>query len=362
MSTHKLFRHTTRNLLLLALTVLCPRPAAAAPVRCTETIPLTAGDSWYDAGRSAREGACFQVDLTAPGILLLEVSTAAAAGPVRLVLTGLHAAGTSDCPPAATRLQQSATSLALSAPRGYVQLRVTGDDPRRTLPPFVLHTRLAAASPRSELDSELEIDPDPLTAGAEASELDSELEIDPDPTASCGQRSELDSELEIDPDPLTAGAEASELDSELEIDPDPTVAQPGQLYDLATPPQALAAALGKLCQQTRGDDHGDTFACATPLTQGQPLRGDLHQDGADDEDVFRFEVTALQPVAIRTQGEAALSFQLYDRHGQPLNLAARAAAGTSPVRTLVPGTYFLRLRAEDGSTGSYQLTLGSQIR
>ncbi len=306
---------TLKNLLILGLVAIALGSTASplhADRSCASIVPLVAGETWRDPGSDAGDTACFDLDLAADGVLMVEVSAAATAAPVRL--------SRDQGATAASRLRQSATSLVLAARAGSHRLRVEAEDPRQPLPTFVLRSR--------------------FLAGAKG-ETDSETEIDPDPVVAPGDKGETDSETEIDPDPLAGDPVAS-------------------LHDLSAP--LLGSRLGALCRQGEVDDHGDGFACATALVWGKRASGEIGNGWGDDGDVFRFRVKALGAVEIEAGGDSELVAELYDRHGQRLDLAVGGGDGLRRVRTLAPGVYFLRLEGRDGGAGRYSLAVGPASR
>jgi hypothetical protein len=196
-------------------------------------------------------------------------------------------------PAALDTVWRSAAERLQLAPSGSYLLEVSAEDPRRPLPAYRLSSRFAATD-KSETDGELEIDPLPFSGGA--------------------HKSETDGELEIDPLPLQA-----------------------------------------LCKD--GDDHGDTFACATAIPW--TVAGEIDNGWGDDVDVFRFRVRDWQTLEIAIAGSADIRGELYDGAGQ--RLAGDGDGGDGDgfrlVRTLGPGPYFVRV--EGGSRGTYSLEVRS---
>lgn len=261
-------------------------------------------------------------------------------------------------------------------------------------------------------DDEHEVDPDPFLAepgrkslltvidfsgaaelkddgsGFPPRSLQVDGEVDPDPSRTSGAVAFARAALLPDGDEWTAlvtfPARALTKDDEHEVDPDPVrsgaTAQEGRWVRFASAADgeaivswlaewissgavgegvrvlaggALSEApmlrldLAARCRDDANDDHGDTFACATPIGLGT-VAAELENGWGDDEDVFRFRLDEMRSVTIEAAG---VSLGLYDRFGQRLATAAGAV-----VRTLVPGTYFVRV---DGAAGAYELTLAS---
>lgn len=292
--------HTLRILIAIGLIAFgwSPLPLAAAAT-CDSAIPLAAGDTWRDPGGAPGEAALFSVRPDAPGTLALEASAPSGGPRVTLALVRPEEAGT----PASTILHESATCLVLDgvSPGGTYLVRVAAEDPRRPLAPFRLSVLFAA-------------------------------------------------------DRRVGGLSKSETDGELEIEPDPLVAEAPAGRGLGGVIARLAPRLCELCAGGESDDHGDGFLCATALSWNRSVSGEIGNDWGDDGDVFRFRLAALVTVEIRAGGDSELVSELYDGHGQRLDVAG----GTDPrlVRTLVPGTYFVRVEGRDGAGGRYTLSVG----
>lgn len=308
-------------------TALAPATLQAATVspsrtECTSAVPLSPGETWRDSGVWA-SGSCFTVDVGETGILVAELLVPATGPRAHLTLLDSDASGS-------IPLQQSATTVVLAAEPGRYRLGVKADDPAARLGPFRLWLDLAEPEPGSSL------------------------------RRAVGQ-GERDSELEIEPDPLLATCPAGE-----ELDPRTgrclpvsTAAAPSRIQPLG--PSGSGVLCRRAAARDTRDDHPDGFSCAGSLTWGTELRGQLANDWGDDHDVFRFEVPSLRPVEIAaqvTEGNGELVAELYDRHGQRLELMVGESAGVRTVRTLTPGTYFVRLEGRDNAEGGYSLQVG----
>ena len=337
-SSHALCQRLALGLLLCAL---IPRSAAA-----DGAIPLAVGETWRDPGAESGASVCFELSQDRAGILVLELVTSTAAP-----AAGLHllAAGSETF----RRLHQGVASLMLDGPATSHRVCVEAEDPRQPLSPFRLQSRFVATacaphSEKSETDGELEIDPDPFVAEPLF------------PSAECRlAKSETDGELEIDPDPLWSDP--------LESDPlgsDPqSPALGAESHDLPGVIAQLAPWRAALCGQGEMDDHSDGFLCATTLSWGEEIRGEIGNGWGDDSDVFRFHLSTLTTVELAARGEVELAGEVYDRHGMRLaSLDGGLGGGVDGlrwVRTLVPGTYFVRLAGRHGAAGKYSLELGA---
>jgi len=147
-----------------------------------------------------------------------------------------------------------------------------------------------------------------------------------------------------------------EDEEEIEIEPNPLV------YAGEDESRSLHAKLHELCRWGELDDHGDSFPCATLLSPGQGMVGEIGNDRGDDSDVFRFvlgspQETQLRTLVIETTGDLDTFGVLYDRSGQRLEKADGGGSGSNfrIVRTLGPGTYFVRVEGRDGVQGRYAL-------
>jgi len=252
-------------------------------------------------------------------------------------------------------------------------------------------------------DDEHEVDPDPFLAEPGRRSLltlidfsgtavlkDDEHEVDPDPFRTPGAAVPARAVLLPDGGEWTAlmtfPAQADTKDDEHEVDPDPLLvgpaAQDGRWIRFTSAGEreaivswladwissgavgegvrllaggALSEApmlrldLAARCRDDANDDHGDTFACATAIGPGT-MAAELENGWGDDEDVFRFRLDEMRSVTIEAPGA---SLGLYDRSGQRL----AAEGGAVVVRTLLPGTYFVRVGG--GEVGAYELTLAS---
>ncbi|MCP4655761.1 MAG: hypothetical protein GY856_10120, partial [bacterium] len=65
----------------------------------------------------------------------------------------------------------------------------------------------------------------------------------------------------------------------------------------------LRPELGRRCRW-ESDDHGDTFACATPVALGRPISAEIGNGWGDDEDVYRFRLLEMATLAVEAVGEA----------------------------------------------------------
>ncbi len=147
-----------------------------------------------------------------------------------------------------------------------------------------------------------------------------------------------------------------EDEEEIELEPDPII------YAGQDENRSLHAKLHELCRWGELDDHGDSFTCATLLSPGQDMVGEIGNGWGDDGDVFRFVLggpheTRLRTLAIETTGDLDTFGVLYDRSGQRLDRGDGGGSGSNfrIVRTLGPGTYFVRVEGRGGAQGRYAL-------
>ena len=123
-----------------------------------------------------------------------------------------------------------------------------------------------------------------------------------------------------------------------------------------------------------GDDHGDSRSDATRVSLPSQTSGEI--DPEDDEDYFRFEVSAAGEVLARTTGSLDTLGTLYyadggevatdddSGTGNNFRIQQQLAAGTyyvsvSSYRARTTGAYALHLSIETGGGGSPDLVVGS---
>ena len=125
---------------------------------------------------------------------------------------------------------------------------------------------------------------------------------------------------------------------------------------------ALALVAGALAvgASAQTDDHGNDRDSATAVELPSETAGEI--DPGDDEDWFRFEVTASDEVTAESTGGLDTVGTLYDADGNQLAANDDASAGTLNFRiqqTLDAGTYYVRVRSFGSGTGGYILRLRS---
>ncbi|MEM8962994.1 MAG: hypothetical protein AAGD38_16040 [Acidobacteriota bacterium] len=186
---------------------------------------------------------------------------------------------------------------------GTYIVEIVAEDPLHPLDAYRLETRFEELT-RSETDGELELEP----------ELDAPLRGD---DVAIQVRGEEDGELELEP----------ELDN--------------------GDSQGLRVRLDALCRHAN-DDHADTLACASQIDHR--IVGALDNGWGDDVDVFRLELDGWQAVEITIGGAITPRITLLDPVGQRLDVDSDGRL----VRTLSPGTYYLRVDSEH-EVGAYDL-------
>ena len=97
------------------------------------------------------------------------------------------------------------------------------------------------------------------------------------------------------------------------------------------------------------DDHGDSRETATSLAIGASESGEIgiEDDGGNDLDYFRLDVTATTEAVLLTSGDLDTRLVLYDEFGSWLTSGDRHIA-----YELEPGVYFLEV-STSGNLGSY---------
>ncbi len=245
------------------------------------------------------------VDVPSVGILSLDVTVPAAARPgsapaeVKLGFTG-PGCGAADAGHAPALVERSATHLVLAVPAPGPQVfRLAAADPSLPLGDFRLRT---AFSPDGRSRS-----PDKV--------------------------GEDEEEIEIEANPL--------------------------VHEGLGESRPLASRLDELCRSGEVDDHGDSFPCATFLAPGRAVAGEIGNGWGDDQDVFVVVLggspeTELRTLEIEAAGDVDVVGGLYDRAGQRLATGV-GDGGFRIVRTVRPGTYYVRVGGGEGAEGFYAL-------
>ena len=106
-----------------------------------------------------------------------------------------------------------------------------------------------------------------------------------------------------------------------------------------------------------GDDHGDSRSNATRVSLPSETSGEI--DPGDDEDYFRFEVSARGEVLARTTGGLDTLGALYDADGAEVATDDDGGAGANfrIQRQLDAGAYYVRVSSWRAGTGAYALHL-----
>lgn len=119
----------------------------------------------------------------------------------------------------------------------------------------------------------------------------------------------------------------------------------------------------QLCGQRKIDDHGDTVLCATRLSLGERVAGEIFNSWGDDHDLFRFRLLAPRTVDIATVGTTDTFGTLYSHDGH--RLAADDDGGHHDnfriVKTLSPGLYYVQVEGSQASEGSYQVLVDARL-
>ena len=286
-----MFAKTFCALILLAATAV---PSALAA--CTSGIPLNSGEVWQDGGGQT-EGSCFRVDITESSLLVFQLRQPAVAA--RAHLAGIADDGEVD----GRLLHHSPATLVAAVTPGVYHLQVAADDSTKALGVFQLRFDRLRIPTKDENDPELDPEPNPLVV----------------PCIGCQGLPDFD-----------------ENDPELDPEPNP-LRMPGLSIssDLSRVSGLGRAQLATLC----GDHDADSFLCAVAL-ETEPVLGAAFEK----DTIFRFPVRRLGPVEIRAEGDGIA--ELYDRHGQRLEVLSGESGEIRGVRTLVPGVYFLRVAGQ----------------
>jgi hypothetical protein len=105
------------------------------------------------------------------------------------------------------------------------------------------------------------------------------------------------------------------------------------------------------------DDHGNTLADATLITQSSSTAGNIEEAG--DVDMFRIDVKGFGKLSARTSGSTDTFGQLLDSSGNTLISNDSALKPNFRLtHTVAPGSYFVKIRhGIPSGTGSYQLAV-----
>ncbi len=275
----------------------------------------------------------YRMEVPFPGILSLDVVTPADSS----VEATLAFFGES-CRPDGTAeirlrpIQRFVTAIALEieAPGTY-RFAVAAQDPELSLDEYKLTTRFV-----SEHDlSEPSVARLPQSDGFHVPEPDTVEEPEPQP--------EPDTVEEPEPQPEPDTVVGSDVAQDWLITP--------------APPLVQHSHAAEVCREYEEDDHGDTFLCATALTPGSTVTGELDNDWGDDEDLFSFDLSVQRTVQIRTGGDVDSLGVLYDRYGHRLAMDDDGGDGSGMriVKTLGPGRYYLRIAGANAAEGLYTL-------
>jgi hypothetical protein len=116
-----------------------------------------------------------------------------------------------------------------------------------------------------------------------------------------------------------------------------------------------------VCPVVEHDDHGDTLACATELSMGGRLGAEIAGDLEEDRDTFAFTLKQRTTVKLAASGEIAAEGVLLDAAGLPISrVTSERGDGFRIETSLEPGRYYLRVGAQTGEQGAYELQLGSE--
>jgi len=118
----------------------------------------------------------------------------------------------------------------------------------------------------------------------------------------------------------------------------------------------LRLVVDSLCPQIAGDDHGETFACASSITLGTSITGHLKNGIIFDRDTLLFSLETRSVVAFQLESASPLQPELLDLAGGRFEMTSVAVgSGWLLVATLPPGDHALRLSALEGGEGPWRL-------
>ena len=379
-------------LTVAALLVSTSSSIASLTETCASATPLEL-DTIY-RGSNAR-GEVFVLYVPTPGIVALDVTVPGAAMvEPKLGFLGARCSTAAD-PDAATVERKAARQTVAIRTAGEYYFRVAAQDPQQTLEDYKVNIRFAAAeiveghfemdlgngqgrAPVRQSDffidsdkvDEQQVDPDPNGFDNEPilslfTVYDSELEkvdeqqVDPDPNGILDDTGiEKVDEQQVDPDPngILDDTGIEKVD-EQQVDPDPNGID-GKLETIVIVHEENDLA-GSYCRNSKTDDHSDLTACATALSVGTTIAGQIENQWGDDADVFAIEISSPQTLLITTTGETDTFGSLRDQFGQ--RLASSNDSGDSTnfriVKSLDVGLHFLVVEGARGSEGPFELTI-----
>lgn len=114
-----------------------------------------------------------------------------------------------------------------------------------------------------------------------------------------------------------------------------------------------------MCDEGEGDDHGDSFLCASAVSVGGSASGELAATSDDDGDFYTFVLSSQKTIEVKTTGSTDTFGSLYNAAG--LRLGTANSGTTSPnfriAKVLTAGRYYVRVEGKDGAEGSYGLNV-----
>ncbi len=311
------FRQTVELVLLACLlTMTSPVHADAS---CANATFMELNSSLRSLGGDENDPLFVELDVPSAGILSFNATAPIIAEVKDGVVVSLACLPRFGSEPVVLERSASHMILAVSAQGTYV-FRVASRNPRRRLSELKLMSAFIAETP---------------TAGSRPCVMNF---------------GEDEEEIEVDVDPLVDGEPCimnfGEDEEEIEVDVDPLV------------------DLDQLCRVGDVDDHGDSFTCATILSAGHAIVGEIQNGWGDDDDIFQFVLSGSPTgdpwtVMIGTTGDVDTVGGLYDRTGQRLVWNDDSGRGDNfrIVSTLLPGSYFVRVTGHNGAEGRYALSV-----
>ncbi len=314
-------------LITLLLAVTTSVQASSLEALCSGATPADLNSSLRAHAGQEGEPFLVRLEIPSPGLLSVDVTVSGSAAAEPMLALMNRACGTSPATGEVQILERSTGHMVVAARgSGTYLLGISSRDPRQPLADFKLSSGFVPDDPSRGV----------FTKDGEDEE---EIEIEVDPLTGSGRDFFKDGEDE----------------EEIEIEVDPLV------YRGDSDNRSLHSRLDQLCRSGEVDDHGDSFTCATFMTPGQELSGDIRNDWGDDIDVFHFVLgsprdSLLWTVSIDIDA-ADVSGALHDRSGQRLATTGGDGTDSRIVSALAPGAYFVRVEGRHSAQGSYDLRL-----
>lgn len=120
----------------------------------------------------------------------------------------------------------------------------------------------------------------------------------------------------------------------------------------------VEASFTDICHLEGMDDHGDSFLCATELTIDEGTEGEIeNSETANDVDMFSFELSSADTVAITSTGSTDVIANLYDAEGTLIDTDDNSGPSSNfeIVQSLDAGKYYVQVSGVSSAEGAYEV-------